>query len=170
MSAAAVLERARRQGVELSAGPDGKLRWRCPAPLDDGLRADLAAHKAALLALLAPPPAPPWDAAEAGVLVALLLARREEYFGPGGYPADPAARGRLAALFGRVDAAWLARDLPALRQAAAEALAYAGRLAAAEALRPAGRGCPGCYYCQPAKAQADSAREERRGAGRGPAG
>jgi hypothetical protein len=54
MSAAAVLEQARAVGVELSATPEGNLRWRCRGGLPDKLRQALAAQKPALLELLRP--------------------------------------------------------------------------------------------------------------------
>jgi hypothetical protein len=52
MSAADVLDLARAAGVELSATPAGKLRWRCPGRLQDELRQTLTAHKAELIELL----------------------------------------------------------------------------------------------------------------------
>lgn len=52
MTAEEALDEARRRGVRVrAAGP--KLRWRCRGPLPDDLRDLLAAHKPALLAVLA---------------------------------------------------------------------------------------------------------------------
>jgi hypothetical protein len=113
MSAAEVLEQARRQGVEVFAATGGKLGWRCRGPLPEGLRGLLAAHKDELLALLAAPvkvvnvnetpakhgnPAgfvdaaavPGWDQGEADRLLAELreaVARaRQDFRAP--FPAD----------------------------------------------------------------------------------
>ena len=53
MTATAVLELARAAGVELSATPEGNLRWRCRGALPDELREALVACKGGLLKLLA---------------------------------------------------------------------------------------------------------------------
>lgn len=52
MTATEVLARARQEGIDLSATPDGKLRWRSRRQLSDGLRELLVRHKAAILRLL----------------------------------------------------------------------------------------------------------------------
>jgi hypothetical protein len=133
MTAAQVLTQAMRGGVELSAA-GGNLRWRCRGDLPEGLRALLVAHKDELLALLdvaaipedsggqaeasrGGPPAdddPPDEfELEAWVQMALL-----DWHWPPGLR----ARRRLGLLADAIDAAYLARDLPRLRQAVAEAL------------------------------------------------
>jgi hypothetical protein len=53
MTATAVLREARAAGVELSATPEGRIRWRCLGPLPEALRQQLVADKADLLLLLA---------------------------------------------------------------------------------------------------------------------
>jgi hypothetical protein len=60
-----LLALAQYRGIELSAGPEGRLRWRCRGPLPEDLRRLLTEHKAALLELL---PAP-WDPVEADRLL-----------------------------------------------------------------------------------------------------
>jgi hypothetical protein len=61
-----ILAEVRSRGVLLSAGPNGRLRWRCKGTLPKDLLQLLAEHKLALLALL--PQA--WDAVEADRLLA----------------------------------------------------------------------------------------------------
>jgi hypothetical protein len=53
LTAATVLQQARAAAVELSATPDGKLRWRSRGPLPERLGERLAEQKAELLELLA---------------------------------------------------------------------------------------------------------------------
>jgi hypothetical protein len=55
MIAPEVLNQARAAGVELSATPEGKLRWRRPGGLPSELRQALMAHKAEILELLGLP-------------------------------------------------------------------------------------------------------------------
>jgi hypothetical protein len=57
VSAAAVelLARCRSAGIELGAGPGGALIWEADGDLPSGLLAELAAHKAGLLALVRGP-------------------------------------------------------------------------------------------------------------------
>jgi hypothetical protein len=52
MKAADVLHQACITGVELSATPEGNLRWRSLRPLPEDLRQALVAHKAELVELL----------------------------------------------------------------------------------------------------------------------
>jgi hypothetical protein len=52
MTAAALLDRCRTLGIHLAAGPDGALSWESDTDPPTLLLADLAQHKADLLALL----------------------------------------------------------------------------------------------------------------------
>ena len=91
MSAADVLEDARRAGVELVVTHRGTVRWRCAGPLPEDLRADLIAHKAEIVALLRQ--AVSWDQTTAELLLADVKhevdrIRAED----GGRPPAPLAR------------------------------------------------------------------------------
>ena len=70
MTAAEVLRQARAAGVELSATPEGTLRWRCRGRLPEALRERLLTFKAEVLAHLRQ--APYRDAAAADTLLAEL--------------------------------------------------------------------------------------------------
>jgi hypothetical protein len=50
--AAAALQAARAAGVELSATPNSKIRWRSPSPLPESLRQQILANRAEVLELL----------------------------------------------------------------------------------------------------------------------
>jgi hypothetical protein len=81
MTLAAVLAEAHAAGVELSATPEGKIRWRCPGTLPEGIRQEIVCHKAELLALLQV-----WDQSAADSLLAELQAevariQREDFGG-----------------------------------------------------------------------------------------
>jgi hypothetical protein len=52
VTAAEVVDLARRQGVELFPAPEGRLRWRCRGLLPDALGELLATFKAEVLLLL----------------------------------------------------------------------------------------------------------------------
>jgi hypothetical protein len=56
MTAAQLVNRCRLLGIALAAGPDGALIWEADADPPADLLAELARHKAALLAFLAVPP------------------------------------------------------------------------------------------------------------------
>jgi hypothetical protein len=119
------------RGVRLSVVA-GRLRVEAPAGVLTGAdRLALAQHKPGLLALLADAPPAAWDQAQADALVAEVAARRR-VFGEACPTEGAAARDRLA---DAIDAAWLARDLPGLRRAAAEYLALLPAWDAAEAGR-----------------------------------
>jgi hypothetical protein len=135
-----VLENARQLGVKLSTGPDGKLLWRSQKPLPDALKAQLVANKGALVALLSTTPKsvyvygtpespektggfvdkPSWEQTEAAALVARVQERRRQLYDASQWPADRDGRHRLAAWMDAFDAAYLARDLAALRRLLAE--------------------------------------------------
>jgi len=70
VSAAMVLDEARRAGVELFATPTGMVRWRGPLP--EQLRRDLIVHKAEVLAALRH--IAQWDPAAADAVLADLQA------------------------------------------------------------------------------------------------
>jgi hypothetical protein len=118
MTAAEALEAARAAGVQLSATPEGKIRWRSRGSLPEPLRKALQAHKGELLARL-------WDQAEADRLIASL------------HPAwDAPTRSRsLHPLADAIDSAWLARDMDGLRQTVAVFLAAATKAARREVER-----------------------------------
>ena len=109
MTAGTVLQQARAAGVELSATPEGNLRWRFPTSLNDDLRHLLAVHKVDLVALLAS-----WNQSEADGLIDEALRRLDAR----GWPSDPMVRQLLGHLIDVLDAAYLARDLVKLREAA----------------------------------------------------
>ncbi|HLN26205.1 MAG TPA: hypothetical protein VK395_00515 [Gemmataceae bacterium] len=52
MNAAAIICEAQRQGVELIATAEGRVRWRCRAPLPDALRQQIQGQRAEILAIL----------------------------------------------------------------------------------------------------------------------
>jgi hypothetical protein len=138
MSAMAVLEHAIRQGIELFATSDGKLRWRCQGSLPEGLRELLAEHKVELVALLEM--GRPWDRSEPDRLVAEVITIRQERFGPSEWPDDPGACEELGQNYDRMDHAWPTKNLAALEAAVHGALAQITRLAhsVAEAPEPSG--------------------------------
>ncbi len=60
-----LLSRCRELGAEFIPTPDGKLRVQAPAPLSEGLRAELKQRKAEVLALLSQPRSP-WPCLRCG--------------------------------------------------------------------------------------------------------
>ena len=96
--------RARRQGVELFARPDGRLGWKASPRPSDELLAVLAQHKADILALLPPPrraPDPSLAIGPAKAIVARLrLLRFRAYLdGHALGIADTTGRGRDVSRF-----------------------------------------------------------------------
>jgi hypothetical protein len=118
MTATELLDDLTRQGFTLTP-QGGSIRVRPASRLTEAQRQAVAGHKLTILALLTAPVAPsaPWNAVEAGRQVGAALAAWR-------WPAERAARCRLGELADAVDAAYLARDLPRLRQAVAASLAF----------------------------------------------
>jgi hypothetical protein len=135
-----LLDRCRKLGIVLAAGPDGTLAWEADVDPPAGLLAELVAAKVELLALLA------WDQVKAAALIAELQQRRRQLFGDGMWPSDRDSRRRLSAMADSIDAAWTAQDMVQLRKAIAAYLDALGGAAVrqaeacdAGAATPAGR-------------------------------
>jgi hypothetical protein len=135
VSAQKLLADLQEKGFALA--PEGDGIWVTPSSrLTAELRQAIRAAKADLRALLSPTlpskdrkdPAStvqtatttPWDQPAADAVVAGLQERRQLLYGPSMSPSDQDSRRRLGQWMDRVDAAFLAHDLPGLRRLAAE--------------------------------------------------
>jgi hypothetical protein len=125
------LARCRALGIDLAAGKGGALLWEWQADADPpaGLLADLARHKARLLALLPPAPATPEGLSQAGVAAEFFHTQKRALV------AEPA--GLSAA-----DRAWVARAIEADLRLPAGTVEVG----------PWPAGCAGCLYCCPCRA------------------
>jgi hypothetical protein len=113
MDSMTLLAEARTAGIQVLADGD-RLVVRGPRAAE-ALARRLLEHKAEVLARLQP-----WDPTEADALIAGLQERRRELYGESMWPAAHNGRHRLREWMDRVDAAFVAHDLAALRRLAAE--------------------------------------------------
>lgn len=170
MSANAILEEARHLGIELSATDAGKLRWRSLGPIPDDLRQRIAAHKGDLISKLIPVGASKrslpavcnwvgaahtWDESVANQIITRAISLTDTV----GFSVSVETRQRQFATVARIDAAWLARDIAGLQEAAEQFVTLfepgqvndeqSGLVKESWPPQPGPTdGCPGCSFCR----------------------